>query len=267
MYNKLLPIHLVAFIGLLCLCACQGRGVAKLPLLSGHRGADYIAPENTLASADSCIKYGVEFMECDICISKDSVFYLLHDSLLDRTTNGCGNIADWMSVDIDTLDAGAWFGAEFKGQCVPRLADVLKKAKQHHMGVTIDYQTGDLAKLIELIRAEGMMEHCTFTFSDESAAKEFRRLVPDKKVLQCYVRKMVDYERVITELRPDIVVVQLDSLTPDFVSKCHLAGLKVLALALGDRDFEADGRKSVALGVDVLATDRPEYYRKEFRLQ
>lgn len=76
--------------------ACKSEPI-RLPELSGHRGADCIAPENTLASADSCIKYKIDFMECDICISKDSVFYLLHDSTLDRTTNGTGLIREWLS--------------------------------------------------------------------------------------------------------------------------------------------------------------------------
>ena len=102
--------------------ACKSDPV-RLPELSGHRGADCIAPENTLASADSCIKYKIDFMECDVCISKDSVFYLLHDSTLDRTTNGTGPISGWLSADIDTLDAGSWFGEEFTGQRVPRFGE------------------------------------------------------------------------------------------------------------------------------------------------
>ncbi len=44
-------------------------------LTSAHRGAATIAPENTMASVDSCIKYGVGNIERDVCISKDSVFY------------------------------------------------------------------------------------------------------------------------------------------------------------------------------------------------
>ena len=35
----------------------------RIPEVSGHRGANCIAPENTLASADSCIKYGIPGME------------------------------------------------------------------------------------------------------------------------------------------------------------------------------------------------------------
>ena len=87
-FSKIFSIVVYAFLAL-WMGACKSEPI-RLPELSGHRGADCIAPENTLASADSCIKYKIDFMECDICISKDSVFYLLHDSTLDRTTNGTG---------------------------------------------------------------------------------------------------------------------------------------------------------------------------------
>lgn len=63
-------------------------GPVRLPELNGHRGTDCVTPENTLASADSCIKYRIDFMECDVCISRDSIFCLLHDPTLGRTTNG-----------------------------------------------------------------------------------------------------------------------------------------------------------------------------------
>lgn len=128
-FSKIFSIVVYAFLAL-WMGACKSEPI-RLPELSGHRGADCIAPENTLASADSCIKYKIDFMECDICISKDSVFYLLHDSTLDRTTNGTGLIREWLSADIDTLDAGSWFGEKFSGQCVPRLDVLLRKAKQN----------------------------------------------------------------------------------------------------------------------------------------
>lgn len=128
-FSKIFSIVVYAFLAL-WMGACKSEPI-RLPELSGHRGADCIAPENTLASADSCIKYKIDFMECDICISKDSVFYLLHDSTFDRTTNGTGLIREWLSADIDTLDAGSWFGEKFSGQCVPRLDVLLRKAKQN----------------------------------------------------------------------------------------------------------------------------------------
>ena len=89
-------LALLSIILLTAGCSQRPAATTKIPLTSAHRGAATIAPENTMASVDSCIKYGVGNIECDVCISKDSVFYVLHDSTLDRTTNGTGAISQWL---------------------------------------------------------------------------------------------------------------------------------------------------------------------------
>lgn len=254
-------LYILLVTTLLCSgCTKRHTSTIKIPMTSGHRGANAIAPENTMASADSCIKYGVDYMECDICISKDSVFYLLHDSTLDRTTNGTGNIGDWMSADIDTLDAGSWFGPEFAGQRVLRFADLLRKAKENGLRLTIDYRNGDIQKLLALIKSEDMLNNCNFTFYNEETTKYFRKLAPEVKTLQAYVKSEADLDRVVKEINPNIAVIWLDSLTPEFVNKCHKYNLQVLALVLGLEDKTIDNQRTVDLGVDVIATDRPEQF-------
>lgn len=236
-----------------------------LPEVSGHRGANAIAPENTLASLDSCIKYGVDWMECDVCISSDSVFYILHDRTLDRTTNGSGDIGHRTSAYIDTLDAGSWFGEAWRGERVPRFSEILRRAHDGNVGITIDYRSGDLRKLLELIRSEDMLEHCCFTFSDEDDAVEFRRIAPEIKTLQAYIHDADDFERVMAKLSPDIAVFQMDELNEELVVLCRERGVKVLGLALGLGDKRTLNEKAVNLGVDVIATDRPEAFIKTYR--
>ncbi len=268
LYNKafFFRIFIAALLCFTIFTACREVDTRILKM-SGHRGACLLAPENTMASVDTCIKYGVDFIECDVCISKDSVFYLLHDSLLNGTTNGSGNIADHLSVDIDTLDAGSWFSADFKGQRVPRLVDVLRRVRDNsEIHVTIDYRSGGVEQLVALVKQEGMLDRCTFTFSAEADALELRRLLPHKKVLQDYIRTESDFERVVSGTRPDVAVVWLDSISKEFVAKCHAAGLKVLALAMdGERNNDEDYKKSVELGVDILGTNEPVYFIQKYR--
>ncbi len=238
---------------------CKSGQELTYPALSGHRGANAIAPENTLASIDSCIKYGIEYAECDVIISKDSVFYILHDSTLNRTTNGEGGIASWMSADIDTLDAGSWFGEEFKGQKVPRFVDVLRKAKRNNLKLTVDYRTGDYKKLVELIKQEDMFESCTYVFYSTDIYKEFKAANPDVNTLQAYIKDADDYEAVKADLDPDIVVVWMKDLTSELSAKIKADGKKVLVLALGrDNDAVADFQQAAELGAEIIATDLPE---------
>ena len=236
--------------------ACREK--TPYPQISGHRGANFIAPENTLASADSCIRLGVDVMECDVVLSKDSVFYILHDSLLNRTTNGSGPIREWYSKDLDTLDAGSWFGPEWAGQRIPRFADLLEKAAASDLQITVDYRTGDFQDLVDLIDAYGMLEKTYFTFSSDEDTKRFRAMFPWIHTLQAYVRDPKDVDKVLDEIHPDIAVLWIDQIDKKVVKRCHDRGVKVLALILGLDDKTAANKKAIKLGVDVIATDKPE---------
>ena len=80
------------------------------------------------------------------------------------------------------------------------------------------------------------------------------------KTLQAYIRSEKDIEHVVKELQPNIAVAWIDSLTPQFVKKCRAHNLQVLALVLGLDDKTEENQKAVDLGVDFIATDRPEEF-------
>ena len=67
------------------------------------------------------------------------------------------------------------------------------------------------------------------------------RWQPEVRTLQAYIKSEKDIEHVVKELHPDIAVVWIDSLTPQFVKKCREHNLQVLALVLGLDD--KDGRE------------------------
>jgi glycerophosphoryl diester phosphodiesterase len=91
-----------------------------------HKGANEYAPENTIASTQLCIDWGMDYVEIDVSASKDGVLYLMHDPDVDRTTNGHGLLRDMLSEDIDCLDAGSWFDPSFTEERVPRLEPFLR---------------------------------------------------------------------------------------------------------------------------------------------
>jgi glycerophosphoryl diester phosphodiesterase len=100
-----------------------------------HRGANKEAPENTMAAFSAAFESGATHIECDIRLTADDVPIIIHDATLDRTTNGSGQVDQCSYKTVQTLDAGSWFGDEFKGVTVPRLEELLKWQKQY--GVTL----------------------------------------------------------------------------------------------------------------------------------
>ena len=100
-------------------------------LVIAHRGASGHAPENTLAAFRKSLAMGATFIETDLQLSRDARFVAIHDSTVERTTNGKGAVRDLTLADLRRLDAGAWFGSEFVGERIPTLEEVLDFAKKH----------------------------------------------------------------------------------------------------------------------------------------
>jgi glycerophosphoryl diester phosphodiesterase len=91
------------------------------PRLIAHRGAGKRAPENTLAALRLGAFYGYRMFEFDVTLSADGRPVLLHDSTLDRTTNGQGPVACATWTELSLLDAGSWHSAAFAGEPIPHL--------------------------------------------------------------------------------------------------------------------------------------------------
>jgi glycerophosphoryl diester phosphodiesterase len=98
---------------------------AGRPLIWGHRGASFEAPENTLAAFELAKRQGADGVELDAQRCGSGEVVVLHDESLGRTTGFAGLIAETPWEVVRTLDAGARKAARFRGERVPLLAEVL----------------------------------------------------------------------------------------------------------------------------------------------
>src|SRR5688500_9665726 len=71
-----------------------------------HRGASAQYPENTMLAFRQAIQQGVDMLELDVHLTSDNELIVMHDTTLDRTTNGHGNIHDHSLQEIRQLNAG-----------------------------------------------------------------------------------------------------------------------------------------------------------------
>ena len=91
------------------------------PRWVAHRGAGKLAPENTLAAFRLGASHGYRMAECDVKLSADGVPFLLHDSTLERTTDGRGTAGEQPWAQLSQLDAGRWHSRAFAGEPLPTL--------------------------------------------------------------------------------------------------------------------------------------------------
>ena len=82
--------------------------------------------------------WGATTIEIDIVLTAEGEPIVLHDRILDRTTNGHGFAADLGLAQIRSLDAGAGFDARFAGTRVPTVAEALDWARREEMGVFVE---------------------------------------------------------------------------------------------------------------------------------
>jgi glycerophosphoryl diester phosphodiesterase len=96
------------------------------PIIFAHRGDLAHAPENTLPSFSQAIQKGADGVELDAKLTADGHVIVIHDTTVDRTTNGSGKVASFTLDDIRKLDAGKWFDEKFSGTKVPLLEEVFE---------------------------------------------------------------------------------------------------------------------------------------------
>ncbi len=94
-----------------------------------HRGDWRNYPENSLPAIESCIRMGVDVVEIDLKLTKDSVLVLSHDRTLNRCTTGSGPISDYTYEEILNFDLKAGHGIGRPGIKMPTLREALEVCK------------------------------------------------------------------------------------------------------------------------------------------
>lgn len=239
--------------------AAQGRPSSEDIEVVVHRGANFLAPENTLPSARAALKYGAEWIELDVRKSKDGVLYNLHDETLDRTTDGHGPIHLVTSSEIERLDAGSWFGPAFRGLKVPRIETMLDSLKGK-ANVFFDVKKGTpVADLVKLVRAKGFEKNSFFWFADAKMVPEFVKLAPEMKI-KVNASDIEGIKKWQAVCRPSYVEIEPENITKNLVNYCHKNGILVMAAIQNGN--EETYKKAIQAQPDLVNIDQPELWAR-----
>lgn len=109
------------------------RSILKNPkstevLVTAHRGDWRNYCENSIDGINSAINMGVDIVEIDVALTKDSVLILMHDKTLDRTTTGKGNVSDFTLKEIKNLYLKNGAGIKTQNK-IPTFEEVLLETK------------------------------------------------------------------------------------------------------------------------------------------
>ncbi|MFD7695840.1 glycerophosphodiester phosphodiesterase [Streptomyces sp. NPDC059374] len=218
-------------------------------LTIGHRGVMGLEPENTLRSFVAAQQAGLDVIELDLHLSKDGALVVMHDTDVDRTTDGTGAIADKTLAELRTLDAG-------RGERVPVFEEVLDAVR-----TPLQAEIKDVAAaraLAEVITRRDLVSRVEVSSFHDDAVAEIARLVPGVRTALIASRFGTDVVDRAVAAGAATVCLNIRRLTLEVVEHARKADLRIIGWVVNTQDHL---RLVRALELDGATTDYPEIKR------
>ncbi|MFE5893450.1 glycerophosphodiester phosphodiesterase [Streptomyces sp. Marseille-Q5077] len=218
-------------------------------LTIGHRGVMGVEPENTLRSFVAAQQAGLDAIELDLHLSKDGALVVMHDTDVDRTTDGTGAIADKTLAELRALDAG-------RGERVPVFEEVLDAVRS-----PLQAEIKDVAAaraLAEVMTKRDLVSRVEVSSFHDDAVAEIARLVPGVRTALIASRYGTDIVDRAVEAGAATVCLNIRRLTLEVVEHARKADLRIIGWVVNTQDHL---RLVRALELDGATTDYPEIKR------
>lgn len=218
-----------------------------------------------MAGFDRAAALGADLIELDVRLTNDGALAIIHDSTIDRTTNGSGRVADLTWNEMRALDAGIRFGEAFAGQRVPSLREVLDWARGRvylavEVKVPAPVPPDVLARIAEVIRDAGMADQVTMHDIPQPDISAVRRVDPAIQIMCDWgstIRgDLPETVRRSSEIGAAAVIWDWQDVKDELVAQAHAAGLSVYAA--GCPTTTEAVREARIRGIDILEADNVE---------
>lgn len=225
-------------------------------VMVAHRGLSQLAPENTLPAYELAGKYGFWGAECDIYEAADGHFVLMHDSTLDRTTNGTGNIEDFTLAQIKelTIDEGANI-YKYPNLKVPTLEEFLLVCKKWSLTPVIEIKsmnTSSAKKFLDIINKWGF-EHQAVVISFSKPVMEVLRQESKNIILQPLLDLTIENIDYCYNLGKNTMMDSYyENITKENIEYAHSKGILVNCWTV---DNASKKDELFRLGIDMITTN------------
>ncbi len=236
------------------------------PLILAHRGARLWAPDNTMAAFRLAAEMGADGVELDVQLCKDGEAVVIHNFVVDETTDGRGRVKDLTLAELQALDAGSWYAPEFAGERIPTLAQVLHELGPRlvlniELKTTSPFTDGLEAEVVRLVEDANMVHRVIISSFNPVAIWRVRRLNRNISTGLLYAPGLPRYlrDRWLQPLaRPDALHPRWDMVDEQSVAAAHRRGLAVHPWTCEDPEVM---RRLIGWGVDAIITLRPDLLR------
>jgi glycerophosphoryl diester phosphodiesterase len=231
-------------------------------LITAHRGNSSVAPENTLPAFQSALDVQADLVELDYFHSADGVPIVIHDEILDRTTDAedvLGKtklvIGDLRLAELQKLDVGSWFDDKFVGTKLPTLVESLDLIQPRSVTL-IERKAGDPQTLVRLLEEKKLIDQVVVQAFDWEFVADCRKLSP-RLALGTLSGKPanLDQLRAAAATGADLIVWNHEKIGREQIAQIHQLGKKAWVYTVDDPHRAA---QLIAYGIDGIITNKPE---------
>ncbi|HEV8308347.1 MAG TPA: glycerophosphodiester phosphodiesterase family protein [Methylomirabilota bacterium] len=235
----------------------------RRPLLIAHRGACAVAPEHTIAAYEAAIEAGADALELDVHLTADDQLVVIHDGRLERTTNGRGVVREHTARELKRLDAGRWFGRQFRGQRIQTLPEVLERFRDRSaFGIELKggshFYPAIEERLLTVLQIYGVTDRTLVASFDHHALRKCRDLDADIRLGALVVGRLLAPSALAPAGVLNALCLPAELTTAPDVGAAREAGLDCYLWVVND---PARAREVAEWGVAGIITDRPELLR------
>jgi glycerophosphoryl diester phosphodiesterase len=243
------------------------------PLVIPHGGGDALFPENTIYAYEHSMAIGGDVVDADVQLTADGIPIAFHDTTLERTTNGTGNVSDKTYAELAGLDAGWGFVRDEehpfrdKGITIPTIASVLEQFPDTLTTLDLkDLRTAAVEPLCTLLRKLNRTRDVYIGVDTNEQVMLFRQLCPEvrtsgtdteRRAMRA-AREANDASFVTHQLVSQPGAVADDGtrrITAEYLAYAHSKNIAVLPWVVDD---PADLTDLITIGVDGIYTRRPD---------
>lgn len=226
-----------------------------------HRGASGYFPENTMLSFKNAVKLGCDGVETDVQMTSDGVMILMHDELVDRTTNGTGYVKDFKFDELRKLDAGSWFNKDYEGESIPTAEELIIFAKENNILINFELKNGIVLysgieeKLIDMIYKYDMQNNIIFSSFNHYSMFHCKEITNEIKTGLLYMDGLYEPEVYCKHVHADALHPNYYAINKEIVANAKKTGILVNPFTVNE---ESTMRDLIAAGVDGIITNYPD---------
>jgi len=230
--------------------------IMPYPRVCAHRGFNTVAPENSMPAFGAAVAMGAEEIEFDLWFTKDGEVVSMHDSKLDRVSNGTGRIGDYTLAELRELDFGVKYAPAFAGMKIPTFEEILAKFSCHCV-MNIHLKTAGekpeyLDRVVSLIRKYDCEKYVYFMSGDDLLLERLAKEYPD--IARCCGGGDGKWEIVERAIRFGCKKLQFVKgyFNREMVQKAHENGIICNVFWSDD---PAETEEFLDMGIDVILTN------------